>query len=400
MEQLTNSLTAILIFLVFIIMILVVIYLYMTYKSKQKAEEKEGKKEASNKTKIAKSYTKNSIFDFMEFDKIEDNMIIQDNGTKYLMVIECEGVNYDLMSGVEKAAVETGFVQFLNTLRYPIQIYTQTRTINISDSINGYKNRLEKTQKELTDKQKEYNTLIKLENYDEQVADSLWKDIIRLKNLYEYGLDVVEDTQKLSNNKNVLRKYYYIVVPYYATELGLDLPDTEKRNMIFSDLYTRAQSVVRALFSCEIKSKVLDSNELVKLLYVAYNRDDSNIYDVDKALRAGYSELYSTSEDALEKEMKAIDKKIKKDAQELANSAMLEAKNDKARKLKNKKDNMEELIKEMAAMLLKENEKFIGKDVAEEAIKKVKPEEKEGGNLDEQKERKSIKRASRKSTNK
>lgn len=304
------------------------------------------------------------------------------------------------MSGVEKAAVETGFVQFLNTLRYPIQIYTQTRTINISDSINGYKNRLEKTQKELTDKQKEYNTLIKLENYDEQLADSLWKDIIRLKNLYEYGLDVVEDTQKLSNNKNVLRKYYYIVVPYYAAELGLDLPDTEKRNMIFSDLYTRAQSVVRALFSCEIKSKVLDSNELVKLLYVAYNRDDSNIYDVDKALRAGYSELYSTSEDALEKEMKAIDKKIKKDAQELANSAMLEAKNDKARKLKNKKDNMEELIKEMAAMLLKENEKFIGKDVAEEAIKKVKPEEKEGGNLDEQKERKSIKRASRKSTNK
>ncbi len=51
----------------------------------------------------------------MQFDKIEDNMIVQDKGPKYLMVIECEGINYDLMSQMEKTAVEAGFVQFLNT---------------------------------------------------------------------------------------------------------------------------------------------------------------------------------------------------------------------------------------------------------------------------------------------
>lgn len=38
----------------------------------------------------------------MEFDKIEDNMIITQNGIKYIMVVECQGVNYDLMSEVEK----------------------------------------------------------------------------------------------------------------------------------------------------------------------------------------------------------------------------------------------------------------------------------------------------------
>ena len=54
----------------------------------------------------------------MQFDKIEDNMIIQDNGARYLMVIECEGINYDLMSQIEKTSIEAGFVQFLNTLRY------------------------------------------------------------------------------------------------------------------------------------------------------------------------------------------------------------------------------------------------------------------------------------------
>ena len=41
----------------------------------------------------------------MEFDGIEDNMILQKGGKRFLMVIECQGVNYDLMSGLEKNSV-------------------------------------------------------------------------------------------------------------------------------------------------------------------------------------------------------------------------------------------------------------------------------------------------------
>ena len=82
-----------------------------------------------------RGYNKQSITKFMEFDKIEDNMIVQKNGNRYLMVVECQGVNYDLMSSMEQTAVEEGFLQFLNSLRYPIQIYVQTRTVNLENSI-------------------------------------------------------------------------------------------------------------------------------------------------------------------------------------------------------------------------------------------------------------------------
>ena len=85
---------------------------------------------------------------FMEFDKVEDNMIVQKKGKRYLMVVECQGVNYDLMSNIEKVAVEEGFQQFLNTLRHPIQIYIQTRTINLESSISNYKAKV----KEIEDK--------------------------------------------------------------------------------------------------------------------------------------------------------------------------------------------------------------------------------------------------------
>ena len=291
------------------------------------------------------------------------------------------------MSQMEKTAVEAGFVQFLNTLRYPIQLYTQTRTINISDSIQNYKNRLEETKKELDNKQQEYNRFLKNENYNENQAEMLKRELMRMKHLYEYGQDVVDSIQKTSQNKNVLRKHYYIVVPYYSSEIGTDLMDEEeKQSMIFSELYTRAQSLIRALFACEMKCKILNSEELVELLYVAYNRDESETYSVEKAIRAGYNELYATAPDVLDKRMKAIDKQIEEKATELAKETIDEVRLEKERKIKKKEDNFEDLVRQMAEALVKENEKYVGKDVAEKAVKKINKTE-EGGDTNEQKEK-------------
>jgi len=395
MDGLMGGLTIILVFLIFFIMILAFIYWNMSRKARMEEEKKESGVPGTS-TKIATEYTKKSIFKFMQFDKIEDNMIVQDNGSRYLMVIECEGINYDLMSQMEKTAVEAGFVQFLNTLRYPIQLYTQTRTINIEDSIQNYKNKLEDTKKELTGKQQEYSRMLKSENYNEKQAEILRREILRMKNLYEYGQDVINDIQKTSQNKNVLRKHYYIVVPYYAAEVGTDLLDEEeKKSMIFSELYTRAQSLIRALFSCEMKCKILDSTELVELLYVAYNRDDSEAYGVEKAIQAGYNELYSTAPDVLDKRMRAIDEQIETSATNLARETIDEVRLEKEKKIKKKEDEFEELVKQMAEALLKENEKYVGKDVTEKAIKKIKGEtEEEGGKSDEQKTKKRTRRIS------
>lgn len=384
MDNLMSGLTVILVMLVFFIIILGFIYWYMSRKSK-KQQESEKIGEVENQTKTAKQYTKQSIFKFMQFDKIEDNMIVQDKGQRYLMVIECEGINYDLMSKVEKTAVEAGFVQFLNTLRYPIQLYVQTRTVNIGDSIQNYNNRLAALKKEQDMKQQEYSKMLKSDNYNEAQAETLRRELIRIKNLYEYGLDVVNDIQKTSQNKNVLRKHYYIVIPYYSAEIGTDLIDPEeKKSMIFSELYTRAQSLIRALFSCEMKCKILNSNELVELLYMAYNREEAENYTVERAIRAGYNELYSTAPDVLDKQMKAIDKQIEENAVQLARETISEVRLEKERKIKKKESKFDELVKEMAENLLKENEKYVGKSVTEEAIKRIN-NSKEGGETNEQK---------------
>ena len=370
--EITDILTIVVAILIFAIIILLFIYWNMSRKEKTEKTNEQGGNEGEENSSSNTYYSKLSVFDFMKFDTIEDNMIVQNNGERYAMVIECEGINYDLMSEIEKTSVEQGFIEFLNTLRHPIQLYIQTRTINISNSIEKYNQKLDQTKQELLAKRNEYNKMLQSNNADSKILNSLKMEIARLQNLFDYGTDIISNTEKMSLNKNVLRKHYYIVLSYYTAELGTNITDEEeKKNMIFSELYTRAQTIIRTLFACSMKGKVLDSNELVELLYVAYNRDEAEVYGVDKAIRAGYTELYSTAPDVLDKKMKAIDKEIEEKALEKAKSVVDKVKSEKEKIVEKKEETMEELIDDFAKLIINDNKRYIGKDIADEAISEI-----------------------------
>ena len=88
--------------------------------SKENGKDKNSKK--SNTDANIADIKKEDVFKFMEFDRILDDMIVQNNGQKFTMAVKCKGINYDLMSEVEQLAVEEGFITFLNTLKFPIQL--------------------------------------------------------------------------------------------------------------------------------------------------------------------------------------------------------------------------------------------------------------------------------------
>lgn len=409
MDNAVDMLTIVAVILFMIVVVLVMVYWYM--KRKENSPEKQENSNSNNiensklKTKeTAKQtsqYTKLSVFDFMEFDKIEDNMIVQNGGKRYLMVISCEGINYDLMSEVEKTSVEAGFVQFLNTLRHPIQLYTQTRTINISSSIENYTKKIEEVKQQLDKKQMEYNKMLQSGSYSTTITRELRTEIARLQNLYDYGKDITQNIEKMSLNKNVLKKHYYIVIPYNTSDLGNDmLSDEEKKQMVFSELYTRSQALIRTLFACSMKCKVMDSYELAELLYVAYNRDESEVYGIEKALKAGYTELYSTAPDVLDKKMEALNKTIEEKALEMAKEYVDEIKSEKEKAVEKKEESIDDLIDEMATAILRENERYIGKEVTEEAIKRVKgKKQKKEENANDKEEKKRTRRTTKTNAN-
>ncbi len=389
---LTMILTIVLVIMLVLLAILGIMYMSSKMKKKPNNTAEQSNTENTRINKKLKTYKVESVMDFMEFDTVVDNMISQKDGKRYIMVVECQGINYDLMSEVEKNSVEAGFIQFLNTIRHPIQIYTQTRTVNLESSLQTYRTRMKDIELEFQKEQMKYNQMLRSGNYTQEQLNKELFELTKQKNLYDYGKDIIYNTEKMSLNKNVLNKKYYIVIPYFVEELGEDnhYDKIEQRNMAFSELYTRAQSVVRTLSVCGINGKVLNSNELVELLYVAYNRDEAEVFGLDKALKAGYDELYSTAPDVIEKQMKTLDKEIEQEGMERAKEKILQARTEKEKALQEKQQNKRDLIDELAKLIIQENSQAVGDDIAEEAIRQIEKEkmESEGGTKENVQEKK------------
>ncbi len=400
MPNSVNNLVLILILILGVMMTLLIVVgmIYFFSKTKKQKNTEEQIQDTNNKNvkgKITlKEYSTDSIFNFMEFDKIEDNMIVQKGGDRYLMVVECQGINYDLMSGAEKVSVEEGFVQFLNTLTHPVQIYTQTRTINLENSIQTYKNKVKEIEMNYEKQKMKYEQMQNSGRYTKEQLERAYFELTKQKNLCEYGRDIVYSTERMSLNKNVLNKKYYVIIPYYPADLGPNNFDKEEiKNLAFSELYTRAQSIIRTLGVCEVNGRVLSSLELVDLLYVAYNRDDAEAYGVDTAIRAGFDELYSTAPDVLDKKMRLLDEKIERKAVEKANQKIFEVKSEKQKAVEEKEETIDELIDNLAKMIIQENSLLVGRDIAQKAVQKIdEDKENEGGTKDVQEKTKTRKR--------
>ena len=369
--------------IIFVMILLVFVYLYLVRPKKQKSEESiivgYNDQPQENETKKVEKYgrfqgelTQESIFDFMEFDEIVDNMIVRKNKTQYVMVLQCNGINYDLMSEQEKISVEEGFVQFLNTLRFPIQLYVQSRTLNLKEIVNGYKERvnvvandIEKINLKIAQAQRANN---------KPLLEKLEFEKRRKENVLSYGMDITDYVDRLNSNQNILQQKTYVIVSFFINELGGGLENYSKDeidNMCFSELYTRCQNVASSLASSQITSKILDSEELVELLYVAYNRDESEIYRLSQALDAQYDALYSTGKDILQKKQEKLDKEINIAAIDLATDSILRADKQKQIEDLERERDKTNRIKQMASELLDTYEEQLNPRVFEIAKENI-----------------------------
>ena len=270
------------------ILILAFVAVLLVYKMKKKKEPQTSQqiqvktKDESRPLMTRDGKAIDSIYNFMEFDEILDNMIVRKNGKQYVMVIKCKGINYDLLSEDEKNAVEAGFLEFLNTLRFPIQLYVQTRTLNFTDILNNYHTRIDN----IANQVKKITTQIETakKRGDNATVEKLEFERRRRANILEYGESVTSYTERLNESRNILQQKTYVIISYFTSEFGdtSTYSKEEINDIAFSELYTRAQTLIRALTSAEVTGTVLNSEELMELLYVAYNRDESEIYTLRK----------------------------------------------------------------------------------------------------------------------
>lgn len=317
------------------VLVLFAAIVFVVSKKGQSKDSSKGNKKASNKNDADSAYKKNAsadvqkedLFKFMEFDRIEDNMIISQNEEKYTAVIRCKGINYNLMSEVEQLSVEEGFINFLNTLKYPVQLYVQAQSIDLKDNIKKYKENMKDIITEYDDLTADYNmTVNSLEATDEEIEE-VEKNRNRALNVLEYGQDIIRYVERLSVNKNMLQRNFYVLVSYYKSEVSgvSNFKEEELLDLVYSELFTRVNNIISGLSMSSVSCEIMRSNDIAELLYSSYNRDDHNLIKVRDALDSGFYRLYSTSEDAITKKNRMLINSIRQEAEYKAVQALAKA---------------------------------------------------------------------------
>ena len=151
--------------------------------------------------------------------------------------------------------------------------------------------------------------------------------------------------------------------------------------MAFSELYTRAQSLVSALTECDVRGRILNSKELIELLFISYNREQHDTYDFDEYIdNSGYDSFYSVAPDVLEKRMKALDDEIERKAKDKAIEAYRRVNRRtelRIQAIRDREENMKEYINQLAEEALDSQASVMGKSKAEESKKDLEVMDKE-----------------------
>jgi hypothetical protein len=288
-------------------------------KEKKKKEEKKSFSKINRKVNVG--YTQDTLpFESIEIFSPDDpiGLIVKRNNQTFIGIIEVYGINYNLLDIEERELLEKSFEMLLNGIDYPIQLFIQSRKIDIENYKKLYENRLAEIKKALE------KTLDKIKFFQENKArNTELAELIekgkRLESQYQYGVQLKEYIISRCQQKNMLERRYYISIShtYNATKFKEELTKQEILSNAFFDIQNKASSLIGALQRAKLDGKLLTGEEVAELLYIAYNKADSEHYRLENAFRSKFSHLYTTSEAVEVKAMKRRLKELEKAEREI-----------------------------------------------------------------------------------
>lgn len=190
---------------------------------------------------------------FVEIRDIKDGVVVMKNG-KLCMVLLASSINFALKSQDEQHAILLQFQQFLNTIDFSLQIYIQSRRLNINPYLD---------------------TLQNLESKQDN-------DLMRVQ-LREY----IEFIRTFTTEVSVMSKNFFVIVPYSPGKLNITQSFTNalsKPNSVTTaestfaehciQLEQRVSIVEEGLNRIGVRTTTLNTDALVEFYYHVYNPGD------------------------------------------------------------------------------------------------------------------------------
>jgi len=191
---------------------------------------------------------------FVPIRDIKDGVVIKRDG-EMLMVLLASSVNFALKSLDEQKAILQQFQSFLNTLDFSLQIYVQSRKLNIEPYLG---------------------LLASMEGKQDN-------DLMKIQ-LAEY----MEFIRSFTTDVDVMSKSFFVIIPYSPTKLNLQkgvsslfsgsstagLTNDQQFEEHRLQLEQRVGMVTQGLAGVGVRTMKLEKDELVELYYHLYNPGD------------------------------------------------------------------------------------------------------------------------------
>ncbi len=192
--------------------------------------------------------------DFVGIRDIKDGVVILKNG-QMCSVLLASSINFALKSADEQQAILQQFQTFLNTLDFSLQIYVQSRKLNIEPYLELLSTR-------------------------EAMQDN---DLMRIQ-LREY-MDFI---RTFTREVDVMSKNFFVIIPYTASPINISKSITSfltpagnratPSDMRFEEqriqLDQRVSIVEQGLSRVGVRTVPLQADDLVELFYHIYNPTD------------------------------------------------------------------------------------------------------------------------------
>jgi len=183
---------------------------------------------------------------FTQIQQIEDSIVIF-HGARAASVIEVTATNFALESEAEQQVQISEYASFLNSLSFPIQIIIKSRKLDITSYLKSLD----------IASQKAHNQL-----------------------LSSHILSYKEFVANLVKKNTVLDKKFYIVVPFSSLEeITKTATNQKNQSEVFFEaakrgLFSKTNTITASLKRVNLRYKILEKQELIKLYYEFYNNQE------------------------------------------------------------------------------------------------------------------------------
>ena len=192
---------------------------------------------------------------YLDIAEIKEDCVVLKDGTLRAVLL-VSSINFALKSEDEQNAIVAAYVNFLNSLDFPLQIVIQSRLLDI----DSYLNRLMQVEKEQT------NELLRLQTADYRQYIS---ELVQLGDIMTKRFYVVIPYNPLSDRQKSWRTRVFELFSVAKT-VKLQQEQFTKRQL---ELFQRVEHAMSYLNSMNLKTVLLDTQSLIELYYNTYNPD-------------------------------------------------------------------------------------------------------------------------------